>query len=293
MTPARRLPVMMVLISAVLWASSFTVIKVGLGHLDPYSFVLLRFAAAAAILLGIVAARGQWSRFCRYMGDKYVLCLGITLAASYGFQFVGQTQTTAAKAVIIVNSSTILVAPLSYFLLKEAMGRRKLLSLALGIIGVFLITIGRGGGSAQAGTLRGDLLMSGSAVAYSFYVVLTRMAVSRRPYSEAPMMAGVFVWSLPIFLAMGLPVIARGVDVDRAAWAAIGYLAVFCSILPFIIWTAAMKYIGALTSAIVLLAELVFGVVIAVLLLGETVSGAVLAGCALIAAAIVIVGVRS
>jgi drug/metabolite transporter (DMT)-like permease len=62
--------------------------------------------------------------------------------------------------------------------------------------------------------------------------------------------------------------------------------------LPFIIWTAAIRHIGALTSAIVLLAELVFGVFIACVFLGETLSASVIGGCALISAAILIVAVR-
>jgi drug/metabolite transporter (DMT)-like permease len=215
-----------------------------------------------------------------------------TIAASYAFQFVGQTQTTAAKAVIIVNSSAVLVAPMSYFLLRERLGPRQLASLAVGILGVYLITRGRGGTPQEVGTLRGDLIVSGSAVAYGLYVVLTRMAVLRRTYSEIPMMAAVFLWSLPVFLAGSLPWFARGVNVAPAAWAVIAYLAVFCSVVPFVLWTAAMKHIGALTSAIVLLSELVFGVFFAWLLLGEVISGTVLAGCPAICAAIVIVGIR-
>jgi drug/metabolite transporter (DMT)-like permease len=264
-------------------------VKVGLRHLDPYSFVFLRFLAATVILIGIVAARGQWGVFTAYVRDRYVVLLGVTIAASYGFQFVGQTQTTAAKAVIIVNSSAILVAPLSYFLLKEAMGPRKLVALGTGILGVYLLTRGRGGSPGEVETLAGDLLVAGSAVAYGLYIVFTKMAVTHHPYREVPLMAGVFLWSLPIFLVTSIPAFARGVEVSKNAWLIIGYLAVFCSILPFIIWTAALKRLGALTSAIVLLGELAFGVFFARVLLGEVITGSVLAGCAVIAAAIVMV----
>ncbi|MFZ1946647.1 MAG: DMT family transporter [bacterium] len=292
MTSARRLPVVLTLVSAVLWGSSFTLVKVGLDYLDPYSFVTIRFGIAAALLVAITLARGQSGLLAGYIRDRHVFLLGMTIAASYAFQFVGQTQTTAAKAVIIVNSSAVLVAPMSYFLLKERLGPRQLASLAVGILGVYLITRGRGGAPEDVGTLRGDLLVSGSALAYGLYVVLTRMAVLRRAYSEIPMMAAVFLWSLPVFLATSIPSFARGVSVAPAAWAVIGYLAVFCSVVPFVIWTAAMKRMGALTSAIVLLSELVFGVFFAWILLGEVVSGTVLAGCAAICAAIVIVGIR-
>jgi drug/metabolite transporter (DMT)-like permease len=292
MTQGRRLPILMTLGSGLLWASSFTVVKVGLRYLDPYSFVFLRFVAATAILVAVVAGRGQWREFLVCARDRYVFLLGVTLAASYGFQFVGQDLTTAARAVIIVNSSTILVAPLSRVFLKERMGSRKLVALGLGLIGVCLIT-GGGRGAGGAGMLRGDLLVAGSAVAYALYVIFSKVTVTRRAHREGPLIAGIFLWSLPVFTVMSLPAFARGVEVSGDAWTAIVYLAVFCSILPFIIWTAAIRHIGALTSAIVLLAELVFGVVIACLFLGETLSAGAVTGCVMISAAILIVGVRS
>jgi drug/metabolite transporter (DMT)-like permease len=290
---SRHTPILLTLAAALLWGSSFTVVKVGLRYLDPYSFVLLRFLAATGLLVVLVLARGQWHLFTKYLGDRYTVFLGLTIAASYGFQFVGQVRTTASNAVIIVNSSAVLVAPLSYLLLKEAIGPRQLVSLAMGVVGVYLIARGRGGASAAAGQLAGDLLVAGSALAYGFYVVLTRMAVTRRTFSEIPLMAAVFAWSVPVFLVMSVPTLARGVTVTKEAWAAIGYLAVFCSILPFTIWTAAMKRIGAVTSAIVLLAELIFGVVIARIVLSETPSPATLAGCCVIAAAILVVGLKA
>jgi drug/metabolite transporter (DMT)-like permease len=169
------------------------------------------------------------------------------------------------------------------------MGPRKLIALATGVLGVYLLTRGRGGAPGEVGTLAGDLLVAGSAVAYALYVVLSKMAVSRRPYREVPMMAGVFLWSLPVLLAISLPALACGVEVGGRSWAIIAYLAVFCSILPFVIWTAALKSLGALTSAIILLGELAFGVFFARVFLGEVITGSVLAGCAVIAAAIVIV----
>jgi len=292
MSPGSRAPVLMTVVSAALWGSSFTVVKVGLRYLDPYSFVLLRFGLATAILVAIVLARGQWRLFRSYVWDRYVLLLGVTIAASYAFQFVGQTMTTASRAVIIVNSSAILIAPMSYLLLKEAMGPRKLAALAVGVFGVYLITRGRAAGAAEGSTLSGDLLVAGASVAYGLYVVFTKMTISRRAYSEVVLMAAVFLWSLPIFLAIGVPALARGVNVSTSALAAIGYLAVFCSILPFVIWTAALKQMGALTSAIVLLAELVLGVLFARLLLAETISTSVAAGCGAICAAILLVGTK-
>jgi drug/metabolite transporter (DMT)-like permease len=278
----------MTVAAALLWGTSFTVVKIGLRYIDPYVFVLLRFLVATAVLACVVLATGKWNEFAVSMKDRYSLILGITLVASFGLQFRGQVETTAGKAAMIINASVVLVAPLSVGFLKERMTSRKLIALLIGLVGVYLITAPSGGGGG--GTLRGDLMIAGSSLMYALYVVFTRMAMSRHEVPALPFVAAVFLWALPVFVLISLPVLVKGVDLDRNALLSTLYLGLFCSVLPFVLYTAAMKHIGALTSAIVLLAELVFGVVIAFLILGETLSTAVFTGCVLICLGIIVVG---
>jgi drug/metabolite transporter (DMT)-like permease len=221
------------------------------------------------------------------------MILGVTLAASFGLQFRGQTETTAAKAAIIINASVVLVAPLGLLFLRERIGYRAITALCVGMFGVYLITQARSGGVGYGGTLTGDLLVAGSSLAYALYVVFTKMAVSRRDFREVPLVTSVFLWSLPVFCVASLPNLPSGLDVGKNVWLATCYLAVFCSVIPFIIYTAAIKHLSALTSAIVLLAELVFGVIIALVFLSESLAAGGWIGCGLICAGIFIAGTRS
>jgi len=290
MTTRKYLPILMTVTAALLWGTSFTVVKIGLRYVDPYTFVLLRFLAATAILLCVVLVTGKWKDFAVCMRDKYSLLLGITLVASFGLQFRGQVETTAGKAAMIINASVVLVAPLSVGFLKEKLTSRKLIALLIGLVGVYLITAPSGDGGG--GTLRGDLLIAGSSIMYALYVVFTKMAMSRHDVPALPFVTAIFLWAVPIFLLVSLPVLLKGVDLHRNTLLSTLYLGLFCSVLPFVLYTAAMKHIGALTSAIVLLAELVFGVLIAFLVLGETLSTAVFTGCILICLGIIVVGTK-
>jgi drug/metabolite transporter (DMT)-like permease len=293
MNRSHLLPILMTAGAALLWSSSFSVAKVGLRYIDPYSFVLLRFVVATAVLLAGVLVTRHGGLLRSYLRDRYALALGVTLAASFGLQFRGQTETTAAKAAIIINASVILVAPLSVLFLKERIGPRAIAALCAGLVGVYLVTKARAGNPEEGGTLVGNLLIAGSSLSYAVYVVLSRMAVTRRDIREMPFVTGVFLWSLPVFFVLSLPKLASGLDVGKNVWLATGYLAVFCSVLPFLLYTAAIKHIGALTSAIVLLAELVFGVIIAFLFLSESLAPSAWVGCLLICAGIFIAGTRS
>jgi drug/metabolite transporter (DMT)-like permease len=192
---------------------------------------------------------------------------------------------------MIINASVVLVAPLSVGFLKERISARKLIALLIGLVGVYLITAPSG--DAGGGTLRGDLLIAGSSLMYALYVVFIKMAMSRHDIPALPFTAAIFLWAVPIFVLVSLPVLVKGVSLHpNTLWSTL-YLGVFCTVLPFVLYTAAMKHIGALTSAIVLLAELVFGVLIAFIILGETLSTAVLTGCILICLGIIVVGSKA
>lgn len=287
-----HMPVLMTVLAALLWATSFSVIKVGLRYIEPYSFLFLRFLLATALLAIIALGAGKGRLLIRYLGGKYPVVLGLALAASFTLQFRAQTEIPASTAAIIINSSTLLVAPLSALILHERFGTRNAMALVLGIVGVYLITARSVGAGAESGTWLGNVLISASAVSTALYIVATKKAVSRKNLEALPLLAAVFAWSLPVYLVMAAPTLKAGVCAGREAWFAIAYLAVFCSALAFLLWARAMRYIGALTSAIVLLSELVFGVLIARVFLGEALSTPTIAGCLLIGLGIVVVGLR-
>jgi drug/metabolite transporter (DMT)-like permease len=284
--------ILMTVGAALLWASSFSVTKVGLRYIDPYSFVLLRFILASAVLLVVVLLAGQGRYLGAYLRDRYAVLLGVTLAASFGLQFRGQAETSAANAAIIINASVVLVAPLGLLFLGESIGYRAITALCVGMLGVYLVAGVGKEGLGEGGTLVGNLLVAGSSLAYALYVVFTKMAVSRRDFREVPLVASIFLWALPVFFVASLPNLTSGLEIETNAWLAAGYLAVFCSVIPFILYTAAIKHISALTSAIVLLAELVFGVILAIVFLSESLAAAGWIGCGLILAGIFIAGTR-
>ncbi len=292
MTRGARIPVLMTVLAALLWATSFSVIKVGLRHIEPYSFLFLRFLVATALLAAMVLASGKARLLGRYLAGRYSFVLGLALAASFALQFRAQTEIPASTAAIIINSSTLLVAPLCVLILHERIGIRKAIALVLGIVGVYLITARSAGAGAGGATWLGNALISASAVSTALYIVVTKRALSRKMLEELPLLTAVFAWSLPVYLALAAPRLGAGIRAGTEAWLAIIYLAVFTSALAFLLWARAIRRIGALTSSVVLLSELVFGVLIARVFLGEGLTAVAIAGCGLIGLGIVIVGLK-
>ena len=80
-------------------------------------------------------------------------------------------------------------------------------------------------------------------------------------------------WMLLFTLLPLLPTAAFSagnfVSLPLDAWLAILYTAIFCWVIPYYLWLKGLKQISPVTSAVVLLTEIVVAVVISTIFLGE------------------------
>lgn len=274
-------------LSGLLWGSSFVVIKVGLREIDPYWFVTLRFATAAVIALGYVLLTGGVARLRRLLLNPLVLWLGVTNAVGFILQFKGQSFTTAGKAALFVNSSTILVAIASRFVFRERLGVLKIIAVVVGMAGVFLVTTGGRLRIAPGPELRGDLLVLGAAAIWTFFILLDKKIVAGRDVDlralTAAMVTVTAASSLPAALVLG-----GGFPAFSLSWWVIAYTAVFCTVIPFFLWTWGLKYISATASSVILLIEVVFAIALAAVALDERLAAGTLIGGLCIISAILL-----
>jgi len=277
--------------AGLLWGSSFIVVKVGLRTLDPHWFVFLRFVTAAAVALAATAVAGRLGEVLRLLRHPLVVWMGLTNAAGFVLQFRGQTLTTAGKAALLVNTSTIFVAAASWMFLRERLTPAKALGVAAGVAGAFLVTTG--GRLDGGGTVVGDLVILGAAVVWTAFTLINkRVVVSRRASIGAlaaavPVLTAAFSLPAALVLAPGrFP--ALGLDLWPVA-----YTAVFCTVIPFSLWSWGLRHISATASTVILLTEVVFAMALAAVVLGERQPAAALWGGFLIGVAILLASMDS
>ena len=75
---------------------------------------------------------------------------------------------------------------------------------------------------------------------------------------------------------------------DRRLWV-VGYTAVFCTVLPFLLWSWGLKRIPATSSCVILLIEIVFALVLAAVVFGERLTPGAMFGALLIMGAVLLV----
>jgi len=133
-----------------LWSTGFIGAKFGLPYAEPFTFLLLRMLAVAA-LLGLVALvmRAPWPKSWRLAG--HIAVAGLLVHAVYlgGVFFAISQKVPAGIASLIVGIQPLLTAALAGWLLGERVSARQWGGLLLGLVGVGLvvsekITVGSG-----------------------------------------------------------------------------------------------------------------------------------------------------
>ena len=280
-----RKAVFLTVLSGALWGSSFPAIKIGLRYIDPYMFVFLRFFSAAIIMFIILL-------FTRKLDIKFanrrIWGLGILNGVSYLLQYVGMAFTAASKSSLLVNLTAVWVAIISWFLLKERFGKKKLLGIILSIIGVFLITTNLNFSELAKGMFLGDILVLSSGVGWSFFIIYNKKYIDDAENSFQFMAWVLFITVIPLipFIPLSSSV---SLNLPIEAWFAIAYTAIFCWIVPYSLWLKGLKHISSVTSTVVLLTEVVVAIIISYFMLDEVFTLISSAGALLILLAIVLV----
>lgn len=277
--------VLFTILAGVLWGSSFPVIKIGLKYVDPYMFVFLRFLTASVIMFLLLLFT---KKLDRKFANRSVLILGLFNGVAYLLEYVGIAFTTASKSSLLVNLSTVWVAILSWLILKDRFGKKKILGIIFSIIGVFFVTTNLNFTELAGGMLFGDITVLLSGVGWSLFIVYSKKFISSADSSFQSMAWVLFITVLPLIpfvplsgnLSLNLPI---------EAWVVIGYTAIFCWIIAYYFFLEGLKHISSVTSTIILLIEILVAVGISYVTLGEGFTFISVVGALLILSAITLV----
>ena len=276
----------MTILAGFLWGTSFPAIKVGLQYMDAYTFVFLRFLTASlAMLFASVVTRNLNLNFSH---KRLILFLGVTNGVAYLLEYVGMVFTSASKSSLLINLSIIWVALLCPLLLKERLGGKKAVGVGVSLLGVFLMTTNLDFGSLGQGSLFGDVLVIGAGVGWAFFMLYNKPLASDSRNLVQPMTLLLLCTLLPLLPAAVLS-FGSVVFLGLEAWLIIFYTAILCWVAPYFLWLKGLKHLSPVTSAVVLLTEIIVAVGIASLALGEVFTVVSGLGAVLIVLAILLV----
>jgi len=262
------LDVMLWLLLAALWSSSYTVIKVAVVQMDPACLVVGRMLVGSIAIYALLKFKRM--SLSRRLSDwvAYVVTglLGSALPfllISYGEQTVDSALTAILMGVVPVATLLLAAAAVS----DEHMTMRR----SIGVIGGFMGVVTLIGPTALAGLgaeLSGQLAIVGATLCYAASTVYIRRFVQRPALEMAAgsmisgtiLMTGFALWSGADLMA---------ITPTAASLGAIIYLGLFCTAGANFIYFFLVPRLGATRTAQVNFAVPVGGALLGVLLLGE------------------------
>jgi len=272
----------LLILSSILWGSSFVSIKIGLEYLDPYNFAFLRLASAASILLAIQVARRRFRFGVLKQGSAWLL--GLLNCVGFLLQYLGLLFTTAAKTALLVDLNVVIIAILSWRFFQESFGRQKQLGVLLGVLGAVMITTNGDLSSVlTTGQLFGDVLVFSSGMVWALFVVLHKRVFMKKDQDVIELSTVVMIATtlllFPIAVILGsLP----SSNIPIQGWVIVAYSAVACTVLPYAMWVAALKAVTATVAAVVGMLEIVAAMILSSIFLGEAYNTVTLVGALLV-----------
>jgi len=170
------------------------------------------------------------------------------------------------------------------------MNRWMVLGLLIGIAGVVVISTNGDVTAIFSGSFEGNMLVFGAGILWAFYVVLlTRELKTTKLLASA---TGAVIVETAVFLIPIMLLLAKDYSVEATGTLAALYAGVFCTALAFELYSIGLQKLGATMSSVILLVEIVFGILFAILLLGEMPTLATAAGGAMILLSVIVISMN-
>ncbi len=269
--------------ASLIWGTSFVATSVGLQYSNAYVLLFERFLIASAAIFAVgffIRSARVWPELPR----ARTWVLGGVYAASFLLQFLGQAISGASASALLSNLFVIFVPVAAYFVLQERLPNASKAAVGLSVFGAFLVF--PSGLQFSSGTA-GDLLLVGSALGYTVFIVLgKKYDVSSLSSSFAVIVSMTVIMAPVAFLAGGpvsLGTFAVAGALEPALW-----LGVPCTVIALAMYTRGLASIRATQSATLLLLEIVVGVALSVWLLGNVLSAPQVLGAVVISVAVLL-----
>lgn len=268
---------------ALLWGSSFALIRVGIETIPPITLIAIRCALAGLALYAVLRLRGRRMPMDRASWRAFLLQAMLATVTPFVLIAWGSQEVASGLAIILASTS-----PIFAFLLGFVLGRGQRPSLlkgwgtVLGIVGVVLIVghQGLGGGSWPH---MAALIASGALFALSSYTGKDSFdAVDPMLPALGAQLCGL------LFLLPAAALLERPWEISpsRESLLALLALALLCTALASVIWFRLLRTLGVVATTSQAYLRLPLGAAIGVVFLGESFPLAAVGGLVLVMAGV-------
>ena len=273
---------LLLLLMIVFWSLNYVVVKAVVREFSPLFVAGLRTVFAGAFILPIYLWKESGNKdVWKWKEFRILAGLGICGVVLNQLLFViGLSRTSVAHAAIIIAMTPMLVLLLASTIGQERLTVRKSLGMAVALGGVAVVQLART--QLAVVTVLGDVLMFLAALALAIFTVFGKR-VSKR-YSGVVVNGFAYVGGavalLPVTVWAGLDSELSNVSVT--AWLGVLYMAIFSSVISYLIYYHALTYIAASRVSAFSYLQPLAAIILAIPLLHERVTAPLVVGGALV-----------
>ncbi len=286
--------VVMLMLTALIWGSSFVAQSVGMESVGAFTFSGVRTVLGAIVLVPFILIRDRLQG--RSMTEeqvkerkgknkkvlRYGAILGVVFCAACNFQQFAFEYSTSGK-IAFITALYMFFVPLFGLFLKKRVSWLTWVCVVFGFIGLYFLCIGPGGlGSVN----RGDLRALVCSVFYAMHILLVekfapdvdgiKLSCVQFAVSGVITCILMFIFETPqasAILSIAVPLLYSGI--------------MSCG-LAYTFQIVGQKYTEATVASLIMCLESVFAVLAGALILHEMLTGREIAGCVIMFAAIVV-----
>lgn len=264
---------------AVIWGTSFVVLKNVLDSISTLWLLAIRFLTSAVFMLLFTWKKiGGINRQCLRGG----IIMGIALLVAYVFQTYGLVYTTPGKNAFLTATYCVLTPFLAWLVYRRNPGLSSYVAAVLCITGVGFVSLSEGFTAINLG----DML---TLVCGIFFAVQIIVMEEYRESGDAAVLSMIeFTTAGVVFLILALLFEPIPKAVPASSVFGILYLSVMCTAICFFLQAWGMQYTSSSAAAMLMTLESVFGALASVLFYHEKITLKMFIGFALIFAAVVI-----
>ena len=271
---------LLIVLIAALGGGNGVLAKVGLREISPLNFTFWRFLSALIFLLPIFFIQKQKFTFLAFKKLFWILLF----AAGNIIIFIFAIRlTTASASQILYTFSPLLAGILSYLLLGDKLGTKKILGVLIGFIGTIVIILLPviTGDSSLNGSLAGNLLILLAVLSHSIYTVLSKD--KQKDFTPVGITTYSAVFTL-IFSAILIPLDHGSFDLtlSNSVLFSVLYSGIAATALFYLLYQYVIKISSPLAASTVLYVEPIFTIIWAVIVLSEKITTGLLFGMILV-----------
>jgi drug/metabolite transporter (DMT)-like permease len=265
------MPYLLLPLAPLFWSGNFIVGRAVRAELPPLGLAFWRWCLSALIVLTV--ARPHLARDWPIIRAHWKILALLSICGIAAFNtlvYTGLQFTSAINGILLQSAIPVCIVAISYLLFRDTITLLQTGGILVSLVGaVVIITQGNLAIFTQFALNVGDLLIIIAVLSYAVYSVLLRKRPALHPLS---FLAVTFTLGALILLPLYFweHLFRQVMPVTRLTLLAVGYVAIFPSIVAYLCYNRGVELLGANWAGLFIHLMPVFGSLMAIVFLGET-----------------------